>query len=897
MSLDSTIKRLIRSQLGRFAHPQTDPKYATIFVKWEMDLPIFFGEWLKRRRKTLDLTQAELGQRAGCSVFTLRKIESGERRPSKQLAQLLARALEIPPDQVETFIKVARGDLQMGRLEPVKAVIQQNPPAPPRDNLPRSLTSFIGRTAELSALSQLLHDPSCRILTLVGPGGIGKTRLAIEFASQQLNLFPDGVYFVPLAPLSSPSFLLPAIADALGFDFQGQGEPKVQLVNYLRGKQTLLVLDNIEHLISGVDLLVELLECISGLKLLVTSRELLNLKGEWIFEIQGLPVPPLSELDRAEEFSAVALFLHCARRTSSGFKLMDEDRRWIVKICRILDGMPLGIELAAAWIRMLSCQEIYTEVENSIDFLSIPARDLPERHQSMRAVFEHSWRMLTESEQQALAKLSVFRGGFKREAADQVAGADLSVLLSLTSKSLIRRTQGDRYEMHELLRQYVTHLLKGKSDEEAVTRNCHSAYYLGWMRESEKALMSHRQREVLAEMTAEISNLRAAWEWAVNTGQVYLLEETAWPIFYLHELRSLFAAGEKIFINAIRKIQDEAGISPSSSSTAYLEAFYGYLAARQGKITEARQVLQHSLEIMAGGGDSRKYAVALLFSGIVLRYTGESQKASDHLRIAHALSQVNDQGWVHCASAVMVGVAERDLDNLDESKKWLEKGLQLSRIVGEPAILAYAISSLIQSATDLKRFEEIELLLEQGLKLSDEAGHHFTRAILLEQGARLCFASGDPIRAKEMGKESTKIYRELNDMWHLSRVLTMMGKFDVSSGNASKAEEHFIEAVEVALQDHLYPSVFEALVEMSAGLKNHDDTGLALCLIQLILQHPSATKEVKERAGQVRMEMESQFCREELEQLLSGAANQSVETVVKDLLNRVRLKREKTIRS
>jgi predicted ATPase/transcriptional regulator with XRE-family HTH domain len=859
-----------------------------------MDLPIFFGEWLKRRRKTLDLTQAELGQRVGCSVFTLRKIESGERRPSKQLAYLLARALEIPPEQETAFIRVARGDIRAERLEIDIPVLQQKTlpvetQTPLKNNLPVSLTCFIGRSAELEALGQILHDPYCRILTLVGPGGIGKTRLAIEFASQQLSSFPGGVFFVPLAPLNSPTFLIPAIADALGLEFQGKNEPKIQLINFMRGKQTLLVLDNIEHLFAGLNLLVGLLECVPGLKLLVTSREVLNLKGEWIFELQGLPVPPLSEVDRAEEFSSVALFHQSARRVKANFELRDQDRWWAVKICRILEGIPLGIELAAAWVRILSIHEIYSEIERNIDFLSTPARDLPERHQSMPAVFEQSWRMLAEKEQKGLANLSVFRGGFKREAAEQVAGANLDVLLTLASKSLIRKISGNRYDMHELLRQYVATKLRGIPAEEAGIRSRHSTYYLGWMHASESVLMSKRQKEVLAEMTAEISNLRSAWEWAINTRQISLMEETAWPIYYLHELRSLFTVGERIFAKAVHRIKDEAEQGYNEVSVAYLEAFRGYMAARQGRVTEASQILQHSTDILAAGNAPEKYSITLLFSGIVLRYMGDSQKASDQLRKSHSLAYGTCQSWIHCASAVLVGVAEHDLGHLDESKQWLQLGLNLSRAIGEPVVLAYAISSLIQTSCSMGHFDNIELLLEEGLKLSAEAGHHFTRAMLLEQWARFSFAAGDHEKAVSIQKESITIFRDLHDMWHLSHSLTMMGKFELISGNPVQAMTFFIEAVEIALQDQLHQNAFEALLEIGACLKRQDDIILVLRLAQLILNKPTVAVEIKERARQLGKEMKNQLPAGCQEEAITNMLDQPVEKVASEILNRGRL--------
>ena len=265
-------------------------------------------------------------------------------------------------------------------------------------NLPRALTPFIGREPELSALGQLLRDPQCSLLTIVGPGGIGKTRLAIEAANQSKDLFPDGVWFVPLAALNSPALLVPAIADALNFRFQDPADPQAQLLRYLCEKRALLVLDNAEHLLDGVGLFTEILKACPQVKLLVTSRERLNLLSEWVFEIQGLPVPPSDQVEQFEAYSSVALFLQSARRVQAGFELREEERRWVLKICQIMEGMPLGIELAAAWVGLLSCEEIAKEIERNLDFLTVSMRDLPERHRSLRATLDHSWNLLNAEE-------------------------------------------------------------------------------------------------------------------------------------------------------------------------------------------------------------------------------------------------------------------------------------------------------------------------------------------------------------------------------------------------------------------------------------------------------------------------------------------------------------------
>ncbi len=316
------------------------------------------------------------------------------------------------------------------------------------NNLPVQPTPFVGRDNELNEIVDLLVDPSCRLLTLVGPGGIGKTRLALEAGRMMLDgstngggsvtRFPDGIYFIPLQSLQSADLLVSTIGDAAGFQFYQGSDIKRQLVDYLQNKSVLFVLDNMEHLLDSASVISEILLNARGVNMLATSREALNLREEWLYPIGGMTIPAENQLDQLERFSAVQLFVQSARRAQPGFSL-DTERAGVVRICRLVGGMPLGIELAAAWVRALSCGEIADEIAHGIDILETPARNVPERHRNMRAVLDQSWRLLDEDEQRIMRRLSVFRGGFAREAAEAVAGAAARHLISPILCKLVSR--------------------------------------------------------------------------------------------------------------------------------------------------------------------------------------------------------------------------------------------------------------------------------------------------------------------------------------------------------------------------------------------------------------------------------------------------------------------------
>lgn len=298
-------------------------------------------------------------------------------------------------------------------LSPDPAVLDK-----PHNLLPQP-TSFIGRKQELDSIKRLLlNEPDCRLLTLVGSGGIGKTRLALQAAEGVIDAFIDGIYWVSLASVSNADFLVSAIAEALNFSFYGGTDPKAQLLDYLCKKKMLLVLDNFEQLLTGAELLSEIVATAPQMNLLVTSRERLHLREEWGFDVIGLPFPQgqessiESDPEALEAFDAVQLFVQRARQTKVDFHLTQKESCAVVHICQLVDGMPLALELAATWMRMMSCQEIATEIEKNLDFLSTSLRNLPTRHRSLRAVFEQSWQLLSEMERTSFKKLSVFSRRF-----------------------------------------------------------------------------------------------------------------------------------------------------------------------------------------------------------------------------------------------------------------------------------------------------------------------------------------------------------------------------------------------------------------------------------------------------------------------------------------------------
>ncbi len=490
-------------------------------------------------------------------------------RQYQECVSLLDQELSAAPDQETTDLYVR---------------IKNSPPLILRHNLPSQSTLFIGREPLLNEIKARIVTSDCRLLTLFGPGGSGKTRLAVEAARQtladaQLGRFPDGVFFVPLAPLRSAEAVVPTIAQALDLPLH-TANPRQQLLDYLRHKHLLLILDNVEHLLGSegiVELVVDILDKAQGVCVLTTSRFRLNAQSEHLVPVGGMDYPELPAPARASTenpastagpiaagHSAVALFLNAARRVQPGYEPTNDDLASIIRICQQVEGMPLGILLAASWIQTMPLAEIADQITaqasgHSLGFLETESRDVPERHRSMRAVLDHSWALLTAREREAMQGLSVFRGSFAREAAQPVAGTTLPELRALINKSLLHFQPAGRYHIHELVRQYVVEKLAQSPAVSKTIADRHCAWYMTALQRWAMDIRGSRQQDVLAEIDAEIENARAAWDWAVDHAMIPSLVLALEGLCSYYQLRGRLEEGKTACRSVIEKLQDAAG--------------------------------------------------------------------------------------------------------------------------------------------------------------------------------------------------------------------------------------------------------------------------------------------------------------------------------------------------
>ncbi|HEX6268727.1 MAG TPA: tetratricopeptide repeat protein [Anaerolineales bacterium] len=877
-----------------------------------MEAPGSFGEWLKRRRKTLDLTQEELAERAGCSIFALRKIESGERRPSKQLAGLLAAALEITEQERATFIRVARGDLNLERLRISKLdtphasisdllILQQTQksasfnadPGPASHHLPLPPTPLLGREPELAALERLFKDPQCRLLTLTGMGGIGKTRLAIEFALRQQDLFSDGVHYVPLASIHSADSIIPAIADVLGYGFSGPGDLKEQLIKHMSvsmKRPSLLVLDNLEHLISQssdtVELVCNFLQRLPSLKILCTSRERLSLHGEWTYELYGLPTPPLEYVGKLEDYSGAVLFIQCARRINAGFELTDSEKPALVRICHLLEGIPLAIELAAAWAGMLSCTEIAKEIESNIDFLTTSTRNMPERHRSLRATFDHSWKLLSDHERKALCRLSVFHGGFKRNAAEQIADAALPLLASLVAKSLVRHTKDGRYDLHEVIRQYALSHLNEDQSQAFETRDRHCQHYLNLVADREKALKSAKQQEAMRELTREIDNIHAAWRWGIEQEKFGWLEGSVRSLGWMYEVGGLLREGIEQLDLLVQVLKVDPRNNQWDRVLGLALIHQGLLYFREGQFDRSQELYQEGIAILRPLADHSPLADALIFLGIITHLNGDYTQSQSLLREGLACAQAAHDQWFAAFGIYNLGYIDSLMGDYEKGYQQMQTGLHIWRALGDPHSIALGLNYLVSTLIQLKRYEEAEAYMQESIALCEQTRNRWGMGTAYRFLGLVTMAEGQCIEAQAHFRKSIEIFGGYIEGWDIARSLTYLAQATMTVGDLPEARTIYLDALRLAIKLNAAPIAMDSLLGLAKIYWRVGDVKRAFGLSSLVLNHAASTQETKDHALQIKQEAKNHLSNEQIRALRAGRLNRLLEGVDLWMLSR-----------
>jgi predicted ATPase len=675
----------------------------------------------------------------------------------------------------------------------------------PLVRLPVQTTPFIGRDTELAELGKLLGDRDVRAVTIIGPGGMGKSRLAFEAARRiacggagsggSSATLPGsgaarpllGVFFVDLSPLGSPELLVSAVAEALGFQFKPGGEPKRQLLDYLREKRLLLLLDNFERVIAGAAFVNDLLSTAADLTVLATSRERLGLRAEVQFALSGMSTSQSSAGDGLS--SAVRLFVDSARRMRFGFEPSPAEVAQIGEICGLVHGMPLGILLAASWIDTLSLPEIAGEIGKNIDFLQSQASDLPSRQQSIRAVFDHSWDLLRPEEQAALSVVSIFRGGFTRAAAEAVARASLRTLSALVSKSLLRRVpETGRYEIHELLRQYAEGRLIRVPAEHEQAMDRLAAFYATFLGERRGNVLTAGRQHVFSEIHTELDNIRVAWKWMVEHGEADRLLRSLQALaqFYMTR-RSRPEAAELLGSTASAFAAREIDGSVEARKVLGLAlAYQALFCDMQGRKGAAVELVRRGASVFANlPRDDDRAQVLVTFAWICAG-------VADPLEVVAALDEglaihraEADAAWLVRSLIMSVRVYVGVLGDFGRAEACLREAVAIQKRLSDGSIVfpdSLVTLGLIRSAQGHRR-EGCDLVLE-GLRCAEESDDVWTRLLALQFAARTQRDLGEYAAAEGFVRRAIATARDLGSIdtiaWchlTLAGILREQGRF------------------------------------------------------------------------------------------------------------------------
>ena len=726
--------------------------------------------------------------------------------------------------------------------------------------LPASAAPFVGREHEYALTLEHLRTPERRLVSLIGPGGAGKTRLAIEcaraYTAEGSPRFPDGIALVPLADLAPneqlPAQLAAAIASALGLATEPERPAIDQLIEQLSDSALLLILDNVEQVLPAAPTLAELLQGIPGLAILATSRAPLHLRGEWCVTLAGLPFLPVSSQSdqpitsaALEPFAASQLFVETARMASPDFALTDATAPAVAQICQQLEGLPLAIELAANWLRALSCSELAAMLADSLDLAASATLDLDERQRSMRAVFDTSWRLLSPADQAALRKLAIFRGAFTRQAASEVAGVSLPELAALIDTSLLRRETGSaaatpgRFLLPELVRQYAAEYLE-KSGEQLAVATHHARFYANLLAAQVPDLRGSGQRAALALLSAEMPQLRAAWQTACATADASTIGRAADGLFHCYDMLSWFQEGATAFAAAADALATQQNDPEAGPVWAHALARQGWFTFHIGQQREAQAIMQRALNALRALGARAEMLFPLCYGGAVSAYLGEYATTEAQCHEALALGQELGDRYNQAIACNILGQAAYDQGQYAAAQGWSQQSLALEQQLGNRWSMAYSLTNLGKVAYITGAYPEARRMFEESLRIRQAMGDTRGVAVCNVRLGETAVALGALDEAREQYDQSLHLFRAIGNHWGEAATQISRMQLALAQHNTTEALDPMQKALQIALDLESLPQIVTLLATAAPLIRQGGDESWAAALDQLLAAAPTS---------------------------------------------------------
>ncbi|MBK7181341.1 MAG: tetratricopeptide repeat protein [Chloroflexi bacterium] len=717
----------------------------------------------------------------------------------------------------------------------------------PRHNLPAHPTPFVGREAELTQIAGLLQNPACRLLTLVGTGGMGKTRLALQAAARahQHSLFLHGVFFVSLVGVDSETLLATAVATACDLHFSGSQNPTAQLFTFLRDQELLLVLDNFEHLLDETIWLVQLLQQAPGVKLLVTSREALNVQWEKSLPLDGLTLPAHSLANAAEAttYSALHLFALRASAVRPDFVLTEETIPCVSQICRLVEGMPLALELAAVTIRQYTCAELVSAITQNLDILATSYRDMPPRHRSLRAVFDNVWLLLMPSEQDHFSALSIFVGSFSQEAAAVVTSTPRPLLATLVDKSLLRELGNGRYQLHNVLRQYAAEKL-AEAQQQTLPQQ-HTAFYANWLQRQEQSLFTPAEIDVFQAIQADLDNVRAAWFWALNHESLPLLQQSLKSLRTFYNVQSRFQEGAEWLAQTAVILKPLVAPTNPSALKLYAQvlARWASFAAWQGQNEQAEALFTEALQYARQVNDPQELGFLLLNKGYLTIVSGDYETAGKEYQ--ESLEQYRHTEDAHGISDALsaLGGWHNVTGDWASARLCLQESVTIARHIKDEHSLRSSLTNLGNVYYLLGDYEQAKSHYEEVLPLCQKVGDRAAEAIILCNLGALAEKAGNLSEAEQRLQSGIALFTEVNHPQAVVHASTMLASVFLEMRAFTRAQEILAQALHQAIENKYEYLIPVAIFEIGRLYQALQQPLEALPLLLWLVEQPAAQAE------------------------------------------------------
>lgn len=712
------------------------------------------------------------------------------------------------------------------------------------------VSALVGREREIDAITDLVTRHSARLVTLVGEGGIGKTRLALETTARLRDSFSDGALVLTLESLTSSLQVELALADVLNIPQSGSEATDDLIVRVLREKHLLIVLDNYEQILPDVRLIARLLAEAPNVHLLVTSRERLNLRGEWAYALDGMAIPPVDAADATiSTYESANLFLSLAQQQRR-LDLTADDLRATGRICRAVQGIPLALELAASWSRLLSLKDIAAEIERDIGLLATTQRDFPERHRSMRAVFDQSCGYLTPDERDAFSRLSVFRGGFRREAAQFVAGMTLEKLASLADKSLIRPSANGRYTMHELLRQYAGEMLSANDATYQAARDAHAHYFADFMDQRTWELLNANQKQTMSDIRDEIDNLREAWQVVLQCDDPVMITKLYSAHGNFLDCQGRYQELVMMLEGAVVSLERHPDSPQHLHVLADVLTFLGWSYFRVGRIRDARSSLLRSQALYERTGATPRNVLAAPNSGLGVLAMIDGDFASALVYAEQARDDARRAGERpnEMLAEYVISSALLALGRYDDAYRTAWQGAALARGMGNLWFLAYIMNHLGQALTARGDYASAQRHFEESYAIRSDFGDPEGSALALYWMGRVLHLQGSTDEATTVLERSHRLYRDIGDRGGLTAVLTALGDTAGLAGDHALAQQRYQEALQIGQEAQFVTHILSLFVSVGEWLIQRGNRADGARLLAFVNQHSGAEQDARERS-------------------------------------------------